>query len=52
MLHGCDAADDFGAVVDADWGAGGFDTPVGVIGALLGLLVVTGLAARRVSFET
>ncbi|AAV46368.1 phospholipase D [Haloarcula marismortui ATCC 43049] len=52
VLHGSDAADYFGAVFDADWGAGGFDTPVGVIGALLGLLVVTGLAARRVSFET
>ena len=51
VLHGRDAADYFGAVFDADWDAGGFDTPVGVIGALVGLLVVVGLAARRVSFE-
>jgi len=51
VLHGRDAADYFGAVFDADWDAGGFDTPVGVIGALVGLLVVAGLAARRVSFE-
>jgi len=52
VLHGRDAADYFGAVFTADWEAGGFDTPVGVIGAVLGLLVVAGLAARRVSFET
>jgi phosphatidylserine/phosphatidylglycerophosphate/cardiolipin synthase-like enzyme len=51
VLHGRDAADYFGAVFDADWDAGGFDTPVGVIWALVGLLVVVGLAARRVSFE-
>ncbi|NLV06082.1 phospholipase [Haloarcula rubripromontorii] len=52
VLHGRDAADYFGAVFTADWEAGGFDTPVGVLGAVLGLLVVAGLAARRVSFET
>jgi phosphatidylserine/phosphatidylglycerophosphate/cardiolipin synthase-like enzyme len=51
VLHGSDAADYFGAVFDADWDAGGFDTPVGVLVALLGLLVVAGLAARRVVFE-
>ena len=51
VLHGRDAADYFGAVFDADWDAGGFDTPVGVIGALVGLLVVARLAARRISFE-
>ena len=52
VLHGSDAAAYFGAVFAADWEAGRFDTPVGVIAALLGLLVVAGLAARRVSFET
>jgi phosphatidylserine/phosphatidylglycerophosphate/cardiolipin synthase-like enzyme len=51
LLHGSDAAEYFGAVFDGDWGAGGFDTPVGVLAASLGLLVVAGLAARRVSFE-
>jgi len=51
VLHGSDAADYFGAVFDADWDAGGFDTPVGVLVALLGLIVVAGLAARRVAFE-
>ncbi|KAA9406682.1 MULTISPECIES: phosphatidylserine/phosphatidylglycerophosphate/cardiolipin synthase family protein [unclassified Haloarcula] len=51
VLHGRDAADYFGAVFDADWGAGGFDTPIGALVALLGLIVVAGLAARRVSFE-
>ncbi|MHC3378245.1 phospholipase D-like domain-containing protein [Haloarcula sp. H-GB5] len=51
VLHGSDAADYFGAVFDADWEAGGFDMPVGALVALLGLLVVAGLAARRVSFE-
>lgn len=52
VLHGSDAATYFGAVFAADWKAGGFDMPVGVIAALLGLLVVAGLAAGRVSFET
>ncbi|GCF14579.1 phospholipase [Haloarcula mannanilytica] len=51
VLHGSDAADYFGAVFDADWEAGGFDTPVGVLAALLGVLVVAGLAARRLVFE-
>ncbi|EMA18564.1 phospholipase D-like domain-containing protein [Haloarcula argentinensis] len=51
VLHGGDAADYFGAVFDADWDGGGFDMPVGALVALLGLLVVAGLAARRVSFE-
>jgi len=51
VLHGSDAADYFGAVFAADWDAGGFDTPVGALVALLGLIVVAGLAARRVSFE-
>jgi len=51
VLHGSDAADYFGAVFDADWDAGGFDTPVGILAALLGVLVVAGLAARRVVFE-
>ena len=51
VLHGSEAADYFGAVFDVDWEGGGFDTPVGVLLALLGLLVVAGLAARRVSFE-
>ncbi|WP_336337233.1 phospholipase D-like domain-containing protein [Haloarcula brevis] len=51
ILHGSDAAAYFGAVFDADWAAGGFDTPVGVLAAVVGLLVVAGLAARRVSFE-
>jgi phosphatidylserine/phosphatidylglycerophosphate/cardiolipin synthase-like enzyme len=51
VLHGSDAADYFGAVFDADWDAGGFDTPVGVLAALLGVLIVAGLAARRIVFE-
>ncbi|EMA01452.1 Phosphatidylserine/phosphatidylglycerophosphate/cardiolipin synthase [Haloarcula vallismortis] len=51
VLHGSDAADYFGAVFEADWDAGGFDTPVGILVALSGLLVVAGLAARRVVFE-
>ncbi len=51
VLHGRDAADYFGAVFDADWGADGFDTPIGALVALLGLIVVAGLTARRVSFE-
>ncbi|MFU1780675.1 phospholipase D-like domain-containing protein [Haloarcula japonica] len=51
VLHGSDAADYFGAVFTADWDAGGFDTPVGALVALFGLIVVAGLAARRVSFE-
>jgi phosphatidylserine/phosphatidylglycerophosphate/cardiolipin synthase-like enzyme len=51
VLHGRDAADYFGAVFAADWEAGGFDTPIGALVALLGLIVVAGLAARRVSFE-
>jgi len=51
VLHGSDAADYFGAVFAADWEGGGFDTPVGALVALLGLIVVAGLAARRVSFE-
>ncbi|WP_434530980.1 phospholipase D-like domain-containing protein [Haloarcula sp. NS06] len=51
VLHGGDAADYFGAVFAADWDAGDFDMPVGALVALLGLLVVAGFAARRVSFE-
>jgi phosphatidylserine/phosphatidylglycerophosphate/cardiolipin synthase-like enzyme len=51
VLHGSDAADYFGAVFAADWEAGGFDTPVGIVAALLGVLVVAGLAARRLVFE-
>ncbi|RLM39113.1 phosphatidylserine/phosphatidylglycerophosphate/cardiolipin synthase family protein [Haloarcula sp. Atlit-120R] len=51
VLHGSDAAAYFGAVFDTDWAAGGFDTPVGVLAAVVSLLVVAGLAARRVSFE-
>ncbi|MDS0221057.1 phospholipase D-like domain-containing protein [Haloarcula sp. S1AR25-5A] len=51
VLHGSDAADYFGAVFAADWDAGGFDTPVGIVVALLGILVVAGLAARRLVFE-
>jgi len=51
VLHGSDAAEYFGTVFDADWDAGGFDTPVGVLAALLGVLVVAGFAAHRVAFE-
>lgn len=52
VLHGPEAAAYFGEVFDADWGGGGVGFPVGLAAAVGGVLVVAGLAARRVRFES
>lgn len=52
VLHGPDAAAYFDEVFDADWaGGGGVGFPIGLAAAVAGVLVVAGLAARRVRFE-
>jgi len=52
VLYGPEAAAYFGDVFDADWaGGGGVGFPVGLAAAVGGVLVVAGLAARRVRFE-
>ncbi|WP_423999412.1 phospholipase D-like domain-containing protein [Haloarcula salina] len=52
VLHGPEAAAYFGEVFDADWaGGGGVGVPVGLATAVGGVIVVAGLAARRVRFE-
>jgi phosphatidylserine/phosphatidylglycerophosphate/cardiolipin synthase-like enzyme len=50
VLHGSAVADYFGRVFDADWAGGRQPIPVGLVAAVLGVLVVAGLAARRLQF--
>jgi len=50
LLRGEAVADYFGRVFDADWSGGRPSIPIGPVGAVLGVLVVGGLAARRVRF--
>ena len=50
VLHGTAVADYFGAVFAADWTGGQPSIPVGLVAAVLGVLVVAVLAARKVEF--
>jgi phosphatidylserine/phosphatidylglycerophosphate/cardiolipin synthase-like enzyme len=50
VLHGTAVADYFGRVFDADWSGGRPAVPVGLGAAVVGVLVVGALAARRVRF--
>jgi len=52
VLHGTAVADYFGRVFDADWSGGKPTVPVGMAVAVGGVLVVAGLAARRVKFAS
>lgn len=51
VLYGGAAADYFGRVFDRDWNGGTSTLPLGIVAAVLGALVVAGLAARRVRFR-
>jgi phosphatidylserine/phosphatidylglycerophosphate/cardiolipin synthase-like enzyme len=50
VLHGEQVADYFGRVFGADWAGGKPLVPLGLVAAVVGALVVAGLAARRVRF--
>jgi len=50
LLHGTAAAEYFGRVFAADWAGGRPGVPVGLAAAVVGVLVVGVLAARRVRF--
>ena len=50
VLHGTAVADYFGRVFDADWTGGRPNIPAGLVAAVLGVLVIGGLAARRIRF--
>ncbi|MBX0284891.1 phospholipase D-like domain-containing protein [Haloarcula salinisoli] len=50
VLHGTAVADYFGRVFERDWNGGKPSLPLGIAAAVLGALVVAGLAARRVRF--
>jgi len=50
VLHGTAVADYFGRVFERDWKGGKPSLPLGIAAAVLGALVVAGLAARRVRF--
>ncbi|MDS0277934.1 phospholipase D-like domain-containing protein [Halomicroarcula sp. S1AR25-4] len=50
VLHGTEVAAYFGRVFEADWSGGRPAVPAGLLGAVLGVLVVGALAARRVRF--
>jgi len=52
VLHGTAVAGYFGRVFDADWSGGKPTVPMGVMAAVGGVLVVAGLAARRVKFAS
>ncbi|WP_276250309.1 phospholipase D-like domain-containing protein [Haloarcula rara] len=50
VLHGPEVAAYFGRVFERDWNGGRPSVPLGIAAAVLGALVVAGLAARRVRF--
>jgi len=52
VLQGTAVADYFGRVFDADWSGGQPAVPVGLLAAVVGALVVAGLAGRRVRFAS
>ncbi|WP_135304495.1 phospholipase D-like domain-containing protein [Haloarcula amylovorans] len=52
VLHGSEAATYFGRVFDADWSGGKPTVPLALGCAVLGIVVVAGLAARRVRFAS
>ncbi|WP_254271744.1 phospholipase D-like domain-containing protein [Haloarcula marina] len=52
VLHGERAADYFGRVFEADWRGGRPTVPLGLVGAVGGVLAVGGLAARRIRFAS
>jgi phosphatidylserine/phosphatidylglycerophosphate/cardiolipin synthase-like enzyme len=52
VLHGTAVADYFGRVFERDWGGGEPSVPLGIVAAVVGALVVAGLAARRVRFAS
>ena len=51
VLYGGAVADYFGRVFERDWNGGKAAVPLGIVAAVLGALVVAGLAARRVRFR-
>jgi phosphatidylserine/phosphatidylglycerophosphate/cardiolipin synthase-like enzyme len=51
VLYGRAAADYFGRVFERDWNGGASGVPLGIVAAVLGALVVAGIAARRVRFR-
>ena len=52
VLYGTAVADYFGRVFERDWGGGPPSVPLGIVAAVIGALVVAGLAARRVRFAS
>ena len=50
VLHGTAVADYFERVFERDWRGGTPTVSLGIVAAVLGALVVAGLAARRVRF--
>ncbi|MBX0294710.1 phospholipase D-like domain-containing protein [Haloarcula nitratireducens] len=52
VLHGSEVATYFGRAFDADWSGGKPAVPLALGGAVLGIVAVAGLAARRIRFAS